>query len=176
MIEEAIKAAACIVVVWSKDSVQSRWVKNEAAEGAKRDILVPVLIDEVEPPFEFRRVQAAKLLRLADATQDGPEFATSSPRCRTSSREPTAVGRPRVRPGQIMHAAAEERDTGSEEGGFGRSAAERTAKKGWPIDLGRRRRLAFGLGGLLVAPPPPSWSTSSGRPPAAPPLRPSVAA
>ena len=74
VIEEAIKAAACIVVVWSKDSVQSRWVKNEAAEGAKRDILVPVLIDDVEPPFEFRRVQAAKLLQLDDTTQDDPEF------------------------------------------------------------------------------------------------------
>ena len=74
VIEEAVKAAACIVVVWSKDSVQSRWVKNEAAEGAKRDILVPVLIDDVEPPFEFRRVQAAKLLQLDDSTRDDPEF------------------------------------------------------------------------------------------------------
>lgn len=73
-IEEAITAAACVVVVWSKDSVQSRWVKNEAAEGAKRDILVPVLFDDVEPPFEFRRIQAAKLLNVEGVAGDDPEF------------------------------------------------------------------------------------------------------
>ncbi|MDH3523410.1 MAG: TIR domain-containing protein [Acidobacteriota bacterium] len=74
VIEKEIKEAACLVVVWSRDSVHSSWVKTEAAEGAKRDILVPVLIDDVEPPFEFRRVQAAKLLQLDAATADDPEL------------------------------------------------------------------------------------------------------
>jgi len=49
-------------VVWSKGSVISEWVKTEAAEGARRAILVPVLIDDVKIPLEFRRIQAASLV------------------------------------------------------------------------------------------------------------------
>src|SRR5215211_8193119 len=62
VIEEAINAAKCIVVVWSDKSVSSRWVRTEAGEGADRQILVPVLIDDVKIPLAFRRIQAAKLI------------------------------------------------------------------------------------------------------------------
>lgn len=61
VIEEAINAAKCIIVLWSNESVKSDWVQNEAAEGARRKILVPALIDIVQIPFEFRRIQAADL-------------------------------------------------------------------------------------------------------------------
>lgn len=62
VIEEALNAAKCVIVLWSKKSVHSDWVQNEAAEGARRKILIPVLIDEVQIPFEFRRIQAANLI------------------------------------------------------------------------------------------------------------------
>lgn len=62
VVEEAINAAKCVIVVWSKDSVRSDWVKTEAAEGARRGILIPVLIDDVKLPLEFRRIQAASLV------------------------------------------------------------------------------------------------------------------
>jgi TIR domain len=61
VIEEALNAARCVVVLWSKPSAASDWVKNEAAEAARRKILVPVLIEDVKIPLEFRRVQAANL-------------------------------------------------------------------------------------------------------------------
>jgi hypothetical protein len=61
VIEEAINDAKCVIVLWSNESVKSDWVQNEAAEGARRRILVPALIDEVQIPFEFRRIQAADL-------------------------------------------------------------------------------------------------------------------
>lgn len=61
VIEEAINAAKCVIVLWSDESVISDWVQNEAAEGARRGILVPALIDNVQIPFEFRRIQAADL-------------------------------------------------------------------------------------------------------------------
>src|SRR5262245_60916947 len=54
-------------------SVSSDWVKTEAAEGARRRILVPVLLDEVRIPLEFRRMQAARLLDWHD-TGPHPEF------------------------------------------------------------------------------------------------------
>jgi hypothetical protein len=62
VIEYAIDRAQCVVVLWSKAAVASRWVRLEASEGANRGILVPVLIeDDVKIPLEFRRLQAAKL-------------------------------------------------------------------------------------------------------------------
>jgi hypothetical protein len=60
-IENALSSARCVVVLWSKTSVSSRWVKTEAAEGAERGILVPALIDNVKIPFEFKRIEAADL-------------------------------------------------------------------------------------------------------------------
>jgi hypothetical protein len=60
-IENALMSARCVIVLWSKDSVSSRWVKTEAAEGAARGILVPALIDNVQIPLEFKRIEAADL-------------------------------------------------------------------------------------------------------------------
>jgi len=62
VIEEALNAAKCVIVVWSKGSIASDWVKTEASEGARRGVLVPVLIDDVKIPLEFRRIQAAWLV------------------------------------------------------------------------------------------------------------------
>jgi hypothetical protein len=60
-IENALSSARCVVVLWSKTSVSSRWVKTEAAEGAERGILVPALINNVKIPLEFKRIEAADL-------------------------------------------------------------------------------------------------------------------
>jgi hypothetical protein len=60
-IETALNSARCVIVLWSKDSVSSRWVKTEAAEGAARGILIPALIDKAQIPLEFKRIEAADL-------------------------------------------------------------------------------------------------------------------
>jgi uncharacterized membrane protein YeaQ/YmgE (transglycosylase-associated protein family) len=62
VIEEALDGAKCVVVLWSKSSVASDWVKVEAAEAARRRILIPALIDNATIPLEFRRIQAASLV------------------------------------------------------------------------------------------------------------------
>jgi len=61
VIEQALTAAPCVIVVWTRESVQSEWVLNEASDARKRDRLVPVLLDPVTPPLEFRHLQAADL-------------------------------------------------------------------------------------------------------------------
>ncbi len=61
VIQEALDTSKCIVVLWSNESVNSDYVKDEAEEGTKRNILVPVLIEDVKIPLGFRRIQAAKL-------------------------------------------------------------------------------------------------------------------
>lgn len=62
VIEAAIDLAKCVIVLWSKESVKSDWVKTEASEGKRRQILVPALIADVKIPLEFRRIQAADLI------------------------------------------------------------------------------------------------------------------
>lgn len=61
-IEREIEAAKAVVVLWSRASLSSEWVKNEAGAAAERDVLVPAFIDDVRPPLEFRRRQAANLV------------------------------------------------------------------------------------------------------------------
>jgi hypothetical protein len=61
VIEEAINAAKCVVVLWSKKSVKSGWVREEAYIGKDRQILVPAKIEPVDLPLGFGRIQAADL-------------------------------------------------------------------------------------------------------------------
>ena len=62
-IEAALKAADAVVVLWSAHSVDSAWVRDEAAAGRDSGQLVPVMIDEIEPPLGFRQYQAIDLSR-----------------------------------------------------------------------------------------------------------------
>src|SRR5215471_3730957 len=61
VIAEALDGARCVVVVWSKESIDSSWVREEAEEGRRRKILIPVLIDDQHPPLGFGRIQAVEL-------------------------------------------------------------------------------------------------------------------
>lgn len=60
-IEAALKAADAVVVLWSAQSVESPWVRDEAAAGRDSARLVPVLIDNTEPPLGFRQYQSIDL-------------------------------------------------------------------------------------------------------------------
>ena len=73
VIEQAIEAAACVIVLWSQHSVTSNWVKAEAEEGLSRGILVPALIADVKIPLGFRRIQAADLTNWLKG-DPGPEI------------------------------------------------------------------------------------------------------
>ncbi len=62
VIERELDAALCVTVLWSRRSIRKEWVRAEATEGLDRRILVPALIEEVNPPLRFRHVQAAPLM------------------------------------------------------------------------------------------------------------------
>jgi TIR domain len=62
VIERELETATSVVVLWSKHSVISEWVKNEAQVAVERGRLVPALIDAVKPPLEFRRKQTVDLV------------------------------------------------------------------------------------------------------------------
>jgi hypothetical protein len=60
-IERELETAKSVVVLWSRHSIASEWVKNEAAAAAERGVLVPAQIEQVKLPLEFRRRQTADL-------------------------------------------------------------------------------------------------------------------
>jgi len=45
VISDNLKNARSVIVVWSKTSVESRWVQEEADWGLERNILVPIFIE-----------------------------------------------------------------------------------------------------------------------------------
>jgi len=65
-IESALAAAKCVVVLWSKYSVDSEYVRSEVEDAANRNILIPALIDEVQPPLAHRRRQSVNLSNWKD--------------------------------------------------------------------------------------------------------------
>ena len=71
-IERELESARSVVVLWSKDSIESEWTKNEATVAAERNVLVPALLDDVRIPLEFRRKQTANLIGWdGDASHEG---------------------------------------------------------------------------------------------------------
>jgi adenylate cyclase len=62
-IDQALKNAEAVVVLWSDTSVESAWVQDEAAEGRDSGRLVPVLLDRCKAPLGFRQFQSVDLSR-----------------------------------------------------------------------------------------------------------------
>jgi formylglycine-generating enzyme required for sulfatase activity len=90
VIAGALASAKVVVVAWSKISVDRDWVLNEADDGRRRNILVPVCIDVVEIPLGFRRVQAADLSGWKGAPDD-PELINLFARIATLLGQPAPV-------------------------------------------------------------------------------------
>jgi hypothetical protein len=61
ILEKELNTAKTILVLWSKNSVVSDWVRAEAEEGANRKILVPANIEPVILPIRFRALQTADI-------------------------------------------------------------------------------------------------------------------
>ena len=56
-LEQQLDTARAIVVLWTPQSVKSKWVRDETSEGLARKNLFPVMMDPVKPPFGYRRIQ-----------------------------------------------------------------------------------------------------------------------
>jgi len=73
-IEAALGTCDAVIVLWSKASIASDWVLDEAAQGRELRKLVPVSLDGTEPPLGFRRYHAIPLSAWrgnADASEIG---------------------------------------------------------------------------------------------------------
>lgn len=68
----AIGDAACVIVLWTSTSIQSEWVLREAEFAQRERKLLPVLMEPVELPRQFSRIQAADL--SGGAERGNPAF------------------------------------------------------------------------------------------------------
>lgn len=73
-IDDALKAAGAVIVLWSSHSIGSAWVRDEAAAGRDNNRLVPVRLDGADPPLGFRQFQTIDLSRWNG--RDGPALKT----------------------------------------------------------------------------------------------------
>lgn len=69
-IEAALGSSDVVLVTWSKESVKSRWVRDEAAVGAETHKLIPVTIDGSLPPMGFRQFHTLDLTGWRGAKRD----------------------------------------------------------------------------------------------------------
>jgi len=82
VLAQELTAAKCVIVAWSKNSIHSRWVMDEAERGLELGCLLPISIDGSLPPLGFRQIQTAKM--------DGWRGDISDPRYIASSTTSTS--------------------------------------------------------------------------------------
>jgi len=73
LISRELDQARALVVVWTPDSVDSRWVRGEARDAADRGVLVPVRFDNARLPIDFRAVHTTDLDDWAEGSSS-PAF------------------------------------------------------------------------------------------------------
>ena len=61
VIESQLTSSKCVVVLWSRHSLNSKWVRDEAAMADQYEKLVPARIEEIDLPLGFRRQHTADL-------------------------------------------------------------------------------------------------------------------
>lgn len=61
-IEHELEHAQCVIVAWTAESRESRWVRNEARRALERNVLVPALVEDIRLPLEFADVQCENLI------------------------------------------------------------------------------------------------------------------
>jgi hypothetical protein len=68
---ENLKGSNAVIVLWSKHSIDSDYVKEEAEYAKNRRMLVPLNIDGTDLPFGFTRIQATDISGWHGAAQEG---------------------------------------------------------------------------------------------------------
>jgi hypothetical protein len=69
-IQQILKKVSCVIVVWSKRSLKSNWVPDEATFGRDHNMLIPITIDGSEPPLGFRQLLTLDLENWGGDAED----------------------------------------------------------------------------------------------------------
>ena len=73
VIEKNLRGAKSVVVLWSKTSAKSKWVRAEATVGERHSTIVPAIIEECERPLRFELIQTADLVQW-QGNHDDPNW------------------------------------------------------------------------------------------------------
>jgi adenylate cyclase len=71
VIEERLKSAKAVVVLWSADAAKSQWVRAEADSARSAGTLIQATLDGTIPPMPFNQIQSADLARWDGAEAPG---------------------------------------------------------------------------------------------------------
>ena len=129
VIEQRLREAKAVVVLWSPRSVASRWVRAEATQADRRNKLVPAMIEPCDRPVIFELTHTADLCdwtgdvtdihwrsfmddlrRMIEGRSEGEVPAASRPAARP---KPVAPARQPLRPGSDEVILAAQRATAS---------------------------------------------------------------
>ena len=113
-VEVALARCDAVIVAWSKVSVTSDWVLDEASQGRDMRKLVPVSLDGTMPPLGFRQYLAVDLLGWrgdASAAQiativRGVEAVVGRPADAAATGQPALTGFPATSSPDAPHGAA----------------------------------------------------------------------
>jgi adenylate cyclase len=61
VIEERLRQAKAVVVVWSAEAIRSQWVRSEAERARSEDKLVQLAVDDARLPMPFDQTQCADM-------------------------------------------------------------------------------------------------------------------
>jgi len=95
--EKALEGARAVVVLWSKASVASRWVRAEATTADRLGTLVPVMIGSCKRPIMFELRQSAELTDWNGDTRD-PRWRMLADGLRRMAGKPVPAGISAVAP------------------------------------------------------------------------------
>jgi TolB-like protein len=68
--EGALRDAKAVIVLWTKRSVVSRWVRAEATLADRKKTLLPVMVEDCERPIMFELIQTADLIGWTGSHDD----------------------------------------------------------------------------------------------------------
>jgi len=68
--EKALEEAGAVIVLWSRKSVESRWVRAEALQALNSNRLVPVMIEPCKRPIMFELTHTADLAHWQGEADD----------------------------------------------------------------------------------------------------------
>ena len=106
VIEERLKAAKAVVVIWSAEAVKSEWVRRRPTAPARTDKLVQLNVDGVAPAHAVRPHPVRRPRRLERAMRTPPAGGRSSPASPSWSGGAPAAGRAVRRPPRPRIASA----------------------------------------------------------------------
>ena len=93
VIEERLKGARAVIVLWSIEAAKSQWVRAEADTARNLGTLVQASLDDVMPPLPFNQIHCASLNGWA-GEDDHPGWRKLSDSVAALAPAPTGKGTP----------------------------------------------------------------------------------